>query len=149
MSTTLSINVKNVQTYYTNGMLNNQLDLLYYSNGQGNMSNDLGDKLDDLMIYDLIDQADRVGQSYSTDTLTIRNKSLNGVRRSFMTKKVILSNEEFGGYSVNKKTWMDVVLDTQLSWNKNLSFWRNLGSNLLNVMNVTTKHVHVGATMNL
>jgi len=72
--TTIKIKVKNVNTFYRNGLLN---DALY-----GN-----------LMIYDLIDAYDRenarAGLSSTTD-----GETLNSRRKHYLNKSILLENED-------------------------------------------------------
>lgn len=72
--TTIKIKVKNVNTFYRNGLLN---DALY-----GN-----------LMIYDLIDAFDRENAK-SGLTSTTESETLNSRRKHYLNKSILLENED-------------------------------------------------------
>lgn len=71
--TTIKIKVKNVNTYYKNGLLNNAL----YGN---------------LMIYDLLDAFDRE----NSDIVDSGSDTLNSRRKHYLNKSILLENEDMG-----------------------------------------------------
>ena len=96
----LVISVKNVKTYYKNGLLSDNLAKSYANQGQINYS--ISSKIDSLMIYDLVETVERQQDYYDqsnsdiTDNITssISNTTINGVRSLFLNKNIILSNED-------------------------------------------------------
>lgn len=150
ISSKLSIKVKNVKTFYTNGLLNGHLDKIYRAQGKPS-GGELGGRLDKMMIYDLMDKMDKEMNSseFNQQVTTVQSMTLNGLRRTFMNRQIILANEEFGGYGINKRTWQQATIQEPLSWNKNDSVWKNLGDNLLRLTRYQTKTVMVGASANV
>ena len=66
----LVINVKNVKTYYKNGLLKNTLSRSYDANGKNIAdNNDLTQKIDSILIYDLVESIER-SKSIMTDNET-------------------------------------------------------------------------------
>ena len=95
------INVKNVKTYYKNGLLSSTLAKSYANNGQ--ISNDISSKIDTMMIYDLVETVERQQDYYentnsdidsTTLNSTITNSTVNGVRNLFLNKNILLENED-------------------------------------------------------
>ena len=95
------INVKNVKTYYKNGLLSSTLAKSYANNGQ--ITNDISSKIDTMMIYDLVETVERQQDYYektnsdidsTTLNSTITNSTINGVRNLFLNKNILLENED-------------------------------------------------------
>ncbi len=104
------INVKNVKTYYKNGLLSSTLAKSYANQGQH--SNQISSKIDTMMIYDLVETVERQQDYYDTTnsditsniTSTINNSTLNGVRSLFLNKNILLENED-ANYNSRSYVW--------------------------------------------
>lgn len=84
----LVVQVKNVKTYFKNGLLNKD----FYNNDKN-----VDQKIDSIMIYDLVENIERTGDnSYGEDaTLSnLGNATVNGVKALFLNKNILLENEE-------------------------------------------------------
>lgn len=96
----ISITVKNVKTYFKNGLLDPTLARSYSANGkQIEISNDLTQKIDSIMIYDLVESIERSDENtYDTEGLTnaeaYSNLTVNGTKALFLNKNILLENEE-------------------------------------------------------
>lgn len=100
-NSTISIKVKNVKTYYKNGLLTDVVnnDFLQHSNS-------LTAKLDSIMIYDLVESVEKQSDVYSYNmpertTSRIANTTINGVRALFLNKNILLENDE-ANYAINE-----------------------------------------------
>ena len=100
-NSTISIKVKNVKTYYKNGLLTDVVnnDFLHHSNS-------LTAKLDSIMIYDLVESVEKQSDIYSYNmpertTSRIANTTINGVRALFLNKNILLENDE-ANYAINE-----------------------------------------------
>ena len=98
-SSKLVINVKNVKTYFKNNLFNDELSKIYNNNGKS--SNNLQDRIDSIMIYDLVEEMERNNgkineaeniAEYSSTNFT--NMTVNGVKAMFLDKRILLENEE-------------------------------------------------------
>ncbi|WQJ53514.1 MAG: hypothetical protein [Wendovervirus sonii] len=93
----LVINIKNVKTYYKNGLLNDKLSNIYDSNE----TQSIHGKISNLMIYDLVEGIERSNSNYQSPgnaeiTSDINNMTVNGVRAMFLNKDILLENEDAG-----------------------------------------------------
>lgn len=100
-NSTISIKVKNVKTYYKNGLLTNVVN-----NDFLNHSNSLTAKLDSIMIYDLVESVEKQSDLYSYNmpeptASRIANTTINGVRALFLNKNILLENDE-ANHAINE-----------------------------------------------
>lgn len=109
-SSKIVINVKNVKTFFRNGLLNNELNSRY--NDQD--GNNLSDQIDKLMIFDLVENIERDPNAYNrtmnggsrdeksegnnpnTDSIIAGNITVNGARALFLNKNILLEKEDNG-----------------------------------------------------
>lgn len=134
--TTISISVKNVKTYFTNGLLEPTLDLMYQNNG-ATVSQDLNKKIDTLMIYDLVETVERQSNIYANSeadsaSSSIRNTTINGARALFLNKNILSENEDASPF-VHKTGWRFTLVQG-LVYDKGKTFWSNVGDNVMNVL---------------
>ena len=100
--TNIVIEVKNVKTYFKNGLLNSDLAKSYDNLGKPlNQSNDLNQKIDSLMIYDLVESLERAPENNNvfedveaTSANAISNTTVNSVKALFLNKNILLEREE-------------------------------------------------------
>lgn len=95
--TQLTIKVKNVKTYYKNGLLDMKLHNKYVTSGINSNSNSIISKIDTLMIYDLVESMERqqsIQLDKDTQVGSISNMTINGVRAMYMNKNILFENEE-------------------------------------------------------
>lgn len=147
-STQISITVKNVKTFFKNGLLNNTLDTIYLNKGVDNNSN-LDKKLDTLMIYDLVETVERYSNIYanSEDNIgSLRNLTINGARALFLNKNILLENEDLSP-NVQKTGWRFTLVNG-LKFDKSKSFFGNLGANIMNVITGTRRWILATDTNN-
>lgn len=99
----LVVNVKNVKTYFKNHLLNDSLSKIYDNGGKTNDSdaNNMQQKIDSIMIYDLVDTIERnngdISESENTSeysTIPVTNLTVNGAKAMFLDKRILLENEE-------------------------------------------------------
>lgn len=102
VSTSFRIKVKNVKTFYKNGLLKPDLHSYYFNTGN---SNQIDNKLSTLLVYDLIDKIDRTTPVTADKNGSIENSTLNGVRSIFMNKKVYLGNTDYSNNISHILTW--------------------------------------------
>ena len=96
------INVKNVKTYYKNRLVSEELSKIYDNNGKFlGISNDVTQKIDSIMIYDLVESIERtsslnnnLAESESTPGGVFSNLTVNGAKALFLNKNILLENEE-------------------------------------------------------
>lgn len=104
-TTQLSIEVKNVKTYFKNGLLSDTLAKSYDAMGKNlndlNNYNNIEQKIDSLMIYDLVESIERSNNEfYDSNYITnssnnaISNLTVNGVKALFLNKNILLENED-------------------------------------------------------
>jgi len=91
--------VKNVKTYFKNGLLNPSLGQIYDNSGNDSISG----KINEIMIYDLVESIERNNSSNylgntegGGDILSgkILNSTVNGVRSLFLNKNILFENED-------------------------------------------------------
>ena len=97
------INVKNVKTYYKNRLVSDELSKMYDNNGKFlENSNDVTQKIDSIMIYDLVESIERTS-SLNNVVAEIEGNSgggvfsgltVNGAKAMFLNKDILLENEE-------------------------------------------------------
>ena len=96
------VNVKNVKTYYKNRLVSEELSKMYDNNGKNlENSNDVTQKIDSIMIYDLVESIERtsslnnnLAESESTPGGVFSNLTVNGAKALFLNKNILLENEE-------------------------------------------------------
>lgn len=96
------VNVKNVKTYYKNRLVSEELSKIYDNNGKFlDNSNDVTQKIDSIMIYDLVESIERtsslnnnLAESESTPGGVFSNLTVNGAKALFLNKNILLENEE-------------------------------------------------------
>ncbi len=97
------INVKNVKTYYKNGLVSEELSKMYDNNGKVlENSNDVTQKIDSIMIYDLVESIERTSSLNNVVAETEGNNgagvfsglTVNGAKAMFLNKDILLENEE-------------------------------------------------------
>ena len=96
------INVKNVKTYYKNRLVSEELSKIYDNNGKFlENSNDVTQKIDSIMIYDLVESIERtsslnnnLAESEKTSGEAFSNLTVNGAKAMFLNKNILLENEE-------------------------------------------------------
>ena len=96
------VNVKNVKTYYKNRLVSEELSKMYDNNGKFlDNSNDVTQKIDSIMIYDLVESIERtsslnnnLAESESTPGGVFSNLTVNGAKALFLNKNILLENEE-------------------------------------------------------
>jgi len=123
VSTQIKIKVKNVRTFYKNGLMNADVHAQY--GGAKINPNQKGDaitrKIESLLIYDLVDHLDRCGAVIGNKDLvsvtnsnkgmtgSVYNGTLNSIRGSFMYKDVFLANEDFSESGKKHQTWQSLM----------------------------------------
>ena len=195
----LVINVKNVKTYFKNNLLSDRLSNIYDNKGA---FNNVQNKIDSIMIYDLVENIERSNgeikeatdiSEYSSTSFT--NLTVNGAKAMFLDKRVLLENEEANlniksyiwgnsatrtynneyvsttSYHDNEATLVRNArrdfklthvedneryrggwtwsLTTPPTYDKNKSFWGNLGDNIKNVLLGTRRLILVTGAANL
>ena len=125
--TNIVIEVKNVKTYFKNGLLNSDLAKSYDNLGKPlNQSNDLNQKIDSLMIYDLVESLERAPENNNvfdnvetTSANAISNTTVNSVKALFLNKNILLEREEADpniySYIWGFSTAGNFAKDTQIS----------------------------------
>ena len=96
------VNVKNVKTYYKNRLVSEELSKIYDNNGKFlENSNDVTQKIDSIMIYDLVESIERtsslnnnLAESEKTSGEAFSNLTVNGAKAMFLNKNILLENEE-------------------------------------------------------
>ena len=97
------INVKNVKTYYKNRLVSDELSKMYDNNGKFlENSNDVTQKIDSIMIYDLVESIERTSSLNNVVAETEGNSgggvfsglTVNGAKAMFLNKDILLENEE-------------------------------------------------------
>jgi len=97
------INVKNVKTYYKNCLVSDELSKVYDNNGKFiENSNDVTQKIDSIMIYDLVESIERTSSLNNVVAETEGNSgsgvfsglTVNGAKAMFLNKDILLENEE-------------------------------------------------------
>ena len=97
------INVKNVKTYYKNGLVSDELSKIYDNNGKFlENSNNVTQKIDSIMIYDLVESIERTSSLNNVVAETEGNSgggvfsglTVNGAKAMFLNKDILLENEE-------------------------------------------------------
>lgn len=93
------IEVKNVKTYYKNGLLTDELSKIYNNNGSY-PGETIEQKIDSIMIYDLVDGIERWNDTNRNSTRGATSSSaysdltVNGAKALFLNKNILLENEE-------------------------------------------------------
>lgn len=107
------INVKNVKTFFKNGLLLDTLSKSYDYNGKPiNQTNNLTQKIDSIMIYDLVDSIERTTTINPIDAEApggvlpdrISNMTINGTRSLFLNKDILLEKED-ANYDIKRYIW--------------------------------------------
>lgn len=97
------INVKNVKTYYKNRLVSEELSKIYDNKGKFlENSNDVTQKIDSIMIYDLVESIERTSSLNNVIAETEGNSgggvfsglTVNGAKAMFLNKDILLENEE-------------------------------------------------------
>ena len=97
------INVKNVKTYYKNRLVSDELSKIYDNNGKFlETSNDITQKIDSIMIYDLVESIERTTSLANAIAETEGNSgsgvfsglTVNGAKAMFLNKDILLENED-------------------------------------------------------
>jgi hypothetical protein len=97
------INVKNVKTYYKNRLVSDELSKMYDNNGKFlENSNDVTQKIDSIMIYDLVESIERTSSLNNAIAETEGNSgggvfsglTVNGAKAMFLNKDILLENED-------------------------------------------------------
>lgn len=135
------INVKNVKTYYKNGLVSEELSKIYDNNGKFlENSNDVTQKIDSIMIYDLVESIERTSSLNNVVAETEGNSgggvfsglTVNGAKAMFLNKDILLENEEANpaiknyiwGYSLSGgiQNTSDNVLDHMMKTDQQLLY---------------------------
>ena len=101
-SSKLVIDIKNVKTYFKNGLLSDRLSKVYDNMGKSSLSNDIQQKIDSIMIYDLVESIERSNQNITeaeniqeyNSSSQFTNLTVNGAKAMFLDKRILLENEE-------------------------------------------------------
>ena len=97
------INVKNVKTYFKNSLVSEELSKIYDNKGKFlENSNDVTQKIDSIMIYDLVESIERTSSLNNVIAETEGNNgsgvfsglTVNGAKAMFLNKNILLENEE-------------------------------------------------------
>jgi hypothetical protein len=96
------ISVKNVKTYFKNRLVSEELSKIYDNNGKFlENSNDVTQKIDSIMIYDLVESIERtsslnnnLAETERTPGGVFSDLTVNGAKALFLNKNILLENEE-------------------------------------------------------
>ena len=145
------INVKNVKTYYKNGLVSNELSKIYDNKGKFiENSNDVTQKIDSIMIYDLVESIERTTSLNNVVAEAEGNSgsgvfsglTVNGAKAMFLNKDILLENEE-ANPAIKNYIWGYSLSGSVQNTNENvLGIMSKTTSQLLSIKNQNYGEIH-------